>query len=107
MIAEYAIAPSQYDCMDVMGGTPLGGAPSRCGVPLRRSGPTLRCDAAFRSDVSAQTEKAGEKCGLDAGFGGRQVNHDHATMFAIRAVLSAILHPHQVTRPINRAIIVG
>ena len=89
------------------------------GTPLRRHSTTawmfrpalrraaLRRDAAFRSDVSAQTENAGEKCSLDAGFGSRQVNHDHATLFAIRAMLSAILHPYQVTRPINRAIIVG
>ena len=48
-----------------VGGTPSGGAPARCGVPLRRSGamrrpaPTIRGramqrDAAFRSDVSAR-----------------------------------------------------
>ena len=52
-----------------------GGAPSRCGVPIRRSGgPTLRGRAMQRSDVSARcgvpirrfghAEKAGEKCGL-------------------------------------------
>jgi hypothetical protein len=38
-----------HDYMDVVGGIPSGGAPSRCGVPIRRIGAMRRPDPTLRA----------------------------------------------------------